>query len=70
MHFSAGLKSRTRGHKASFIGAPRMEGVFPFIGEYEWTLRERNMGVNKVKMGVRFEHLVGWDLNQIWQGRF
>lgn len=26
------------------------------------------MGVNKVRMGVGFEQLVGWDLSQIWQG--
>lgn len=37
-----------------------MEGVSPFAGKYKCTLRERFMGVNKVKMRLRFEQLVGW----------
>lgn len=47
-HSSFGLKSRMLeggGQEVSlFIGAPRMEGAFPFIGECRCTLREGAYG--------------------------
>lgn len=48
-----------------------MPGVFLLTGEYECSLREKCMGVNKLKYEwvlMGFEQLVGWDLSQIWQG--
>lgn len=48
-----------------------MAGVFLLTGEYECSLRERFMGVNKLKCErvlMGFQQLVGWDLSQIWQG--
>lgn len=44
---------------------------FLLTGEYECSLRERFMGVHKLKCEwvlMGFEQLVGWDLSQIWQG--
>lgn len=59
-HFFTGLESTLR-------GAPRTEGVFPFIGEFDCTLGEGLVGVHKVKMN--WSLMVGWDSDQILAGQ-
>lgn len=55
-HSSVGLRSRTLEaevkRSAPFIGAPRVEGGFPFTGENRCRRREWFMGVNKVEMAA------------------
>ncbi len=41
---------RTEVKRSPPLGAPRMVGVVPLVGEYECMLREGLMGVNKVKV--------------------